>query len=331
MLGAAPCHGHNTSPSANGAIHPFVAYRLGVADVDCAGLWNGPSALVSGWRSVAWGVAPGWFEAAPLALASAARPTGPEAVRGQTHVARATRARATSISGPKARAIPAWGNAPCWAPPHATGTTRRQAPTARPIPAPHTSWVWRMWIARDYGTGLRPSCRVGVPLPGASPQAGMRPRRWRWPAPPAPQGRRPCVASPTSLAQREREQRPSQAKGPSDTSMGQRPMLGTAPMSRAQHVPERQRRDPSRHRIRAKGPSDTSMGQRPMLGAAPCHGHNTSPSANGATHPRTASGPKARAIPAWGTAPCWAPPHVGHRPMPRAQHVPRAPTARSIL
>jgi len=170
MLGAAPCHGHNTTPSANGAIHPFIACRLGVADVDCAGLWNGPSALVSGWRSVAWGVAPGWYEAAPLALASAARPTGPEAVRGQTHVARATRARATSISGPKARAIPAWGNAPCWAPPHATGTTRRQAPTARPIPAPHTSWVWRMWIARDYGTAFGP--RVGL----AFRCLGRRPR-----------------------------------------------------------------------------------------------------------------------------------------------------------
>jgi hypothetical protein len=213
MLGAAPCHGHNTSPSANGATHPGTAHQLGVADVDCAGLWNGPSALVSGWRSVAWGVAPGWYEAAPLALALA-----------------------------------------------------------------------------------------------AAPKAGGRP----WPAP-----RRSCNASASDV------------------------------------------------HLRAKGPYDTSMGHRPMLGIAPCHGHNTSSSANGAIHPGTASGPKARPIPAWGNAPCWAPPHatgttrpraptarpipaphqgqrpvryqhgapphVGHRPMPRAQHVPRAPTARSIL
>ena len=71
MWGIAPRPGHNTSPSANGATHPFTAYRLGVADVGCAGLWNGPSALVSGWRSLTWGVAPGWYEAAPLALATA--------------------------------------------------------------------------------------------------------------------------------------------------------------------------------------------------------------------------------------------------------------------
>ncbi len=172
MLGIAPRPGHNTSPSANGATHPFTAWRSAVAGVGCAGLWHGPSALVWGWRSV-----PGALPQAGM------RP-------------RRWRWPPPCISGPKARSIPAWGIAPCCghrpmscgASPHAPDTTKPRAPTARPICSPHggsavadvdCAGLWHGPSALAWGWRS---------VPGAFPQAGMRPRRWRWHG----RGSKPC-------------------------------------------------------------------------------------------------------------------------------------------
>jgi len=171
MWGIAPRPGHNTSPSANGATHPFTAYRLGVADVGCVGLWHGPSALVWRWHSV-----PGALPQAGMRPRRWRWPppctSGPKA-RSIPAWGIAPCGAPPCTSGPKARSIPAWGIAPCGAPPHvphAPDTTRPRAPTARPIRSPHGGRPWRMWVAWDYGTGLRPSCGVGIPFLGRCPR-----------------------------------------------------------------------------------------------------------------------------------------------------------------
>ncbi len=88
MWGIAPRPGHNTSPSANGATHPFTAWgrpwRMWVARDYGTGLR--PSCGVG---IPFWGVAPGWYEAAPLALATAVhlRAKGPVYLGGPAQTA----------------------------------------------------------------------------------------------------------------------------------------------------------------------------------------------------------------------------------------------------
>ena len=68
--GNAPCHRRKQTMSANGAAHPFVV----VWRVAMNGAWqcDGPGFQPLGClRFDTWGVAPGWFEVAPLALTEA--------------------------------------------------------------------------------------------------------------------------------------------------------------------------------------------------------------------------------------------------------------------
>ena len=66
--GNAPCERHTQTISANGAAHPSDIVRAGMMD----GAWRfGRTGFqpLRGLRSVSWGVAPGWYGSAPLALA----------------------------------------------------------------------------------------------------------------------------------------------------------------------------------------------------------------------------------------------------------------------
>jgi hypothetical protein len=71
--------------------------------------------------------------------------------------------------------IPAWANGP--------GHDRKRAKglKARPIRWHPRRWVGR-WRAGDGWNGLSALAILARPCPGALPQAGMRPRRWRWAA-----------------------------------------------------------------------------------------------------------------------------------------------------
>jgi|GEM_PF-4359554 len=165
MWGIAPRPGHNTSPSANGATHPFTAYRLGVADVGCVGLWHGPSALVWRWHSV-----PG---ALPQAGMRPRRWRWPPPCISRPKVAVHLRAKGPFHT--------AWRIAPCEAPPHVPHAPDTTTPSA--IGATHPFTAWRSAVAGVGCAGLwhGPSALVWRwhSVPGALPQAGMRPRRWR--------------------------------------------------------------------------------------------------------------------------------------------------------
>ena len=75
-------------------------------------------------------------------------------------------------TGPKARSIPAGGNAPC--------DQRNKSPSANG--AVHPFRVVRCWVVNGAWRGMERAfspCGVCVPIPGALPQAGMATRRWR--------------------------------------------------------------------------------------------------------------------------------------------------------
>ena len=75
--------------------------------------------------------------------------------------------------GPTAQPIPAWGNAPGY-----VNTTFSQAPTARPIlMAKVRGGMMNGGAAMERAFS---PCDVRDRVPGALPQAGMRPRRWRY-------------------------------------------------------------------------------------------------------------------------------------------------------
>ena len=61
---------HKQTTSANGAVHPCGIVCDGMMDAAWAVGWGGLSAL-GFWGCVAWGVAPGWYDGAPLALTEA--------------------------------------------------------------------------------------------------------------------------------------------------------------------------------------------------------------------------------------------------------------------
>ena len=187
MWGIAPRPGHNTSPSANGATHPFTAYRLGVADVGCVGLWHGPSALVWRWHSV-----PG---ALPQAGMRPRRWRWPPPCISRPKVAVHLRAKGPVHTSMGHR--PMWGTAPCAPRPgHNNPERHRRDPSVhrmavgrggcglRGIMArafgPRVALAFRSWGVAPgwyeaaplalYGTGLRPSYRVGVPFLGRCPR-----------------------------------------------------------------------------------------------------------------------------------------------------------------
>ena len=90
--GNAPCHRHKQTMSANGAAHPFGIVRDGM--MDGAWRWDGTDFQPLGClRSDTWGVAPGWYGDAPLALRFRANPPASARAKGPAHTSLGQRPR----------------------------------------------------------------------------------------------------------------------------------------------------------------------------------------------------------------------------------------------
>ena len=90
--GNAPCDQRNKSPSANGAVHPFRVVRCWVVN----GAWRWDGTGFQPWcclRVETWGVAPGWYGDAPLALRFRANPPVSARAKGPANTSLGQRPR----------------------------------------------------------------------------------------------------------------------------------------------------------------------------------------------------------------------------------------------
>ena len=136
------------------------------------GGWDGPSALCDVCDYDTWGDCPRLVWGAPLALLKDPPPVMPWRTAGKTYQTQAKPAKAGKgrNNGPKARFIPAWGNAPCYG---GERHKRQRRDSFGPASA-----VLDGWQLGD-GTGLQPFLTFAVTVPGAIAPGWNGARLWR--------------------------------------------------------------------------------------------------------------------------------------------------------